>query len=127
LLELRAYLSARDLGDEIGDKALDLGRWQVVADNGVGLAEIAANHEGAHPARARLFACVTLSPPTLVPGGFADRSNMARAVSPSKSLSMSLGSARRRRTQVNADRVHTCFEHAKRGLGACAAGPGAAP
>ena len=41
----RCHLGARDLGDETGDKALDLGRRQVVAGDGVRLAEIAANHE----------------------------------------------------------------------------------
>ena len=45
-------LGARDLGDETGDEALDLGRWQVVAGDGVRLAEIAADDEGAQP-RAR--------------------------------------------------------------------------
>ena len=42
-----AALSARDLGDETGDQALDLGRWQVVADVAVRQAHIAADHEGA--------------------------------------------------------------------------------
>ena len=40
-------LAARDLGDEAGDQALDLGRWQVVAGVAVRQAHIAANHEGA--------------------------------------------------------------------------------
>jgi len=35
----------RDLSDETGDQALNLGRWQVVAGNAVRLAEIAADYE----------------------------------------------------------------------------------
>ena len=46
-LTRRRYLGSRDLGDETGDEALDLVRRQVVAGDGVRLAEVAANDEGA--------------------------------------------------------------------------------
>ena len=38
---------ARDLGDETGDQAVDLGRWQVVAGIAVREAHIPASHQGA--------------------------------------------------------------------------------
>src|SRR5579872_6288094 len=44
---IERLLGARDLGDETGNQALDLGRWQVVAGIAVRQAHIAANHEGA--------------------------------------------------------------------------------
>src|SRR4051794_36506635 len=43
----RRFLCARDLSDETGDQALDLGRRQVVAGIPVRQAHIAANDEGA--------------------------------------------------------------------------------
>ena len=46
-LEPRLLLGAGDAGDETGDVALDLVRWQVVAGASVWLAEIAADDEGA--------------------------------------------------------------------------------
>src|SRR5947209_9102708 len=50
-----SVLSARDLGDETGDQALDLGRRQVVAGNSVRLAEIATNDEAAQPSARKIF------------------------------------------------------------------------
>ena len=49
------HLGARDRGDETGDVALDLVRWQVVAGAGVRLAEIAADDEGAQPRVGQAF------------------------------------------------------------------------
>ena len=42
-------------GDETGDEALDLGRWQIIAGDGVRLTEIAANDEGAQPHARKAF------------------------------------------------------------------------
>ena len=53
--DMAMLLRPRDLGDETGDVALDLVRWQVVAGAGVRLAEIAADDEGAQPGVGKAF------------------------------------------------------------------------
>src|SRR4051794_24466525 len=69
----RNLLSARDLSDETGDQALNLGRWQVVAGNAVRLAEIAADYEAAQPGARKTFRSRGGEPANyLHRGGFAD-------------------------------------------------------
>ena len=73
----------KSLRNEVGDVALDLRRWQVVAGDGDRLAEIAADDEGAQPRPGEAFRLCDAEPAHhLHRGSAADRSKMARAMSP---------------------------------------------
>ena len=112
--DVSCRLGARDFGDEPLDVPLDLGWWQVVAGEGVRLAEIAADDEGAQPRAGKaLRLCDAEAADHLHRGGLADPlEDGAGHVTEIVALDESGVGAPRVGLQVNADAVHTGLEHA---------------
>ena len=100
--------------DESGDVALDLVRWQVVTGASVGLAEIAADDEGAQPRLGEAFRLRNAEPADhLHRRGAADplEDGVGR-ITESVALDERWVGAPRVALQMNPDRVHTGLEHA---------------
>ena len=93
---LATFSDGRDRGDEFGDVALDLIRWEIVAGAGVRLAEIAADHERAQPRLGKAFRLRDGEPADDLHGrGAADSIEDGAGHVIEQWLSMSVGSARR--------------------------------
>jgi hypothetical protein len=120
---IERLLGARDLGDETGDQALDLGRWQVVAGIAVRQAHIAANHEGAQTRLGEALCLCDAEPADhLHRGGLADpledgASHIAEIIV----LDESRICAPRVGLKVDTDRVDAGLDRPKRDL-ACRRG-----